>query len=267
MKYSILLFLFLEFAVYSVAQTSIDTAVAFTVKDTEGNTYQLYDILDQGNTVVIDFFTVTCGPCATYASEISQSYSHFGCNSGNVVYLGINWGDDNTQVHEFGQTYGAFYPEVSGLEGNGNHVVADYGVLSYPTVIIIRPDHSIAEKFIWPPSALHLDSLVNEQGGIPMDCNTAVSEKQPFSLPGIIQSISPNPALSHAVLKLDAIPGNYSFCLFASSGKLVKRIPAIQVSAREESFDLELSFIPPGYYILQVLAGNSVVDRRPFIVF
>lgn len=41
------------------AQTLLDTAVNFTVKDSYGNTLILYDILDEGKIVVIDFFSTT----------------------------------------------------------------------------------------------------------------------------------------------------------------------------------------------------------------
>jgi len=39
------------------AQTTLDTAVNFTVKDTYGNNHELFDILDEGKIVVIDFFS------------------------------------------------------------------------------------------------------------------------------------------------------------------------------------------------------------------
>jgi len=39
------------------AQTLLDTALNFSVKDTYGNTIILYDILDEGKIVVIDFFS------------------------------------------------------------------------------------------------------------------------------------------------------------------------------------------------------------------
>jgi hypothetical protein len=39
------------------AQTLLDTALNFSVKDTYGNTLMLYDILDEGKIVVIDFFS------------------------------------------------------------------------------------------------------------------------------------------------------------------------------------------------------------------
>ena len=42
-----------------VAQTTLDTAVNFTVKDTYGNNIHLFDILNAGQIVVIDFFSTT----------------------------------------------------------------------------------------------------------------------------------------------------------------------------------------------------------------
>ena len=39
------------------AQTTLDTAVNFSVKDTYGNNINLFDILNEGKIVVIDFFS------------------------------------------------------------------------------------------------------------------------------------------------------------------------------------------------------------------
>ena len=42
-----------------VAQTTLDTAVNFSVKDVMGNTHELFDILEEDKIVVIDFFSAT----------------------------------------------------------------------------------------------------------------------------------------------------------------------------------------------------------------
>lgn len=44
-------------SILSIAQTTLDTALNFLVKDPYGNTVQLFDILDEGKLVVIDFFS------------------------------------------------------------------------------------------------------------------------------------------------------------------------------------------------------------------
>jgi hypothetical protein len=41
----------------AISQTTLDTAQNFSVKDTYGNTIDLFDILDEGKIVVIDFFS------------------------------------------------------------------------------------------------------------------------------------------------------------------------------------------------------------------
>ncbi len=56
---SIILF-FMSAGLMSVmAQTTLDTAVNFSVKDVKGNTHELFDILEDDKIVVIDFFSAT----------------------------------------------------------------------------------------------------------------------------------------------------------------------------------------------------------------
>ncbi|NPD46403.1 MULTISPECIES: hypothetical protein [unclassified Lentimicrobium] len=43
----------------SFAQTPLTEAVDFTATDTEGHTWNLFDLLDEGKYVVIDFFFTT----------------------------------------------------------------------------------------------------------------------------------------------------------------------------------------------------------------
>ena len=59
MKKILFLVLGTLFALSIYAQTMLDTAVNFTIKDTHGNLYELFDILDGGQMVVIDFFSTT----------------------------------------------------------------------------------------------------------------------------------------------------------------------------------------------------------------
>ncbi len=173
------LFVFLIAALSLSAQVAVETAPDFTVKDVDGNQHHLYDYLDNGKLVVIDFFTTNCGPCQTYASEVSASYEYFGCNYADVIYLGINWGSDNDLVRQFDSVWGAYYPSVSGLQGGGNAVVDLYQVQSYPTVILIAPDRSILNNHIWPPAAVNINAEVLTAGGIPMSCTVNAGLLQP----------------------------------------------------------------------------------------
>ena len=57
MKKTFLTILLAGFLVAGIAQTTLDTALNFSVKDTYGNTINLFDVLDEQKIVVIDFFS------------------------------------------------------------------------------------------------------------------------------------------------------------------------------------------------------------------
>ena len=246
------------------AQTSLDTAVNFTVKDVNGITYHLNEFLEQGKIVVVDFFTITCGACTTYAPMISDSYNHFGCNTSNVVFLGINWGADNAGVTDFGITNGVDYPEISGTEGNGNHVVADYQVLSYPTVILIMPDTYIAEKYIWPPTTAHLDSIIASYGGITSNCYTPVlPASKVTAVKNKILSVFPNPASSIATC-ITSVTSISSLEIRSMTGcEVMNRMTLLP----GKSTHINIEKLPQGYYVLMLRNKEGmVVDKKQLIV-
>ena len=59
------------------AQTSLTTAVDFTVTDVHGEIYNLFSILDSGKHVIIDFFFTTCPPCIASVPVLNQSFLKF----------------------------------------------------------------------------------------------------------------------------------------------------------------------------------------------
>ncbi len=125
------------------AQTSLTEAVDFTVTDCYGEEIRLFDILDRGQYVLIDFFFMNCTPCQTVAPKVVEAYKALGCNQHEVFFMEISPVDNNDVCQWWAERYEVEYPTV-GQFGGGGDVDYIYGISSYPTFVLIAPDRSIA---------------------------------------------------------------------------------------------------------------------------
>ncbi|MBT3209301.1 MAG: T9SS type A sorting domain-containing protein [Bacteroidetes bacterium] len=157
------------------SQTPLTTAVDFNVTDINGFQLNLFNYLNSGNFVVIYFFTSGNPQSQDSVSYINQSYTDFGCNDGNVLFFAINWGENDADVQQFVFNYGIEYPTVSGINGGGNIVVSEYGIgiTSFPTAILIAPDHSIIEQDLVISNSTQ---TIVENGGITQTCVDLISD-------------------------------------------------------------------------------------------
>jgi thiol-disulfide isomerase/thioredoxin len=135
----------------------------FKIIDIYGNEHQLYnDYLNQGKYVFVDFFSRTCGTCQYIAPMIDTVYRNFGCNCGDIIFLGIASGNNDSVIFNFAQTYGMSFPTASGLEGGGNIVFQQYGYNYTPYKILIDPQHKIiVDNLYFNSTKVLRDSLLN----------------------------------------------------------------------------------------------------------
>lgn len=132
----------------AIAQDAPD----FTITDIEGIERNLYETLDAGYIVMIDFFFVACPPCQASAPEIqaiSEDYA-----DKNVVVWSISDRDSNAAIEGYENQFGLDYP-AAGSEGGGAEVVdlysSNFNFTGFPTIAIVCPDRSINWD-IWPYS-------------------------------------------------------------------------------------------------------------------
>ena len=172
MKKLFTLILALAFGFGLKAQCPLTQAVDFTATDVHGTEVHLFDILDGGQAVLIDFFFTTCGPCQQATPKIVESYYAMGCNMHDVFYMEIATGDSDAACLNWVNTYGVEYPTISGQAG-GTGICSQYGIGQYPTVILIMPDHQIVIQDLWPIN--NAQTVINqlEAHGLQQhDCNT-----------------------------------------------------------------------------------------------
>jgi thiol-disulfide isomerase/thioredoxin len=260
MKKIFLPFFFCMSLVVSYAQTTLDTAVNFQVKDIYGATHKLFDILDSNKYVVLNFHTTSCGPCVTYAPDMQQAYMQYGENLGNVYFLGIVWGASNIAVHDFDSTYGITYPCVSGSQGNGNSVILSFDIQSYPTAILIAPDHYIVNKYMYPPSFQVLDSNLSAVLG-----TTGINlDQQDHSQ--FVGNIYPNPVLSTVDLKFK-IPATVSlqFAIVNVIGEKLIEKQAAEFEPGIHQQNIDATGLKPGVYFLQIFNGKKAIKTFKFV--
>ena len=160
------------------AQCPLTQAVDFTATDCHGTEIHLFDILDSGQAVLIDFFFTTCGPCQQATPKVVESYYAMGCNMHDVFYMEISDRDSDAACQTWCQNYGVEYPTISGAAG-GSGICNTYQIGAFPTVILIMPDRSIVIQDLWPiNNAQTIISALEQHGLQQHDCDAPSYDPQ-----------------------------------------------------------------------------------------
>ncbi len=231
------------------AQPAVDHAIDFTATDIHGNQIHLFDILDQGKYVLLDFFFTTCSGCIDIQPSMVQAYQRLGCNQHEVFFIEVTYDDNAAAATNWCNHYGVEYPTIS-RENGGLTIDSQYGIGAYPTVILIAPDRSFAISDLWPiSSAQTIVNALAPYGIQEHDCATGIAD------PTAQESKAyPNPADEFILLE----DQNASSCtVFDIMGKLMGRYENLDGQLRISTGDW-----PSGFYFLQTDKGL----RQKFIV-
>jgi len=162
------------------------TAPNWTMTDLNGVTHTLYDYLDQGKTVVIDFSATWCGPCWAYHNThiLKDLYNQKGPPGTNQVMVFFIEGDPDTPVSAL---YGGAGSQGNWVEGTPYPIIDDgtgqtsnaYQITYFPTLYAICPDRKIYE-----PGQVSLQTWINWIGSCSMNISATVDNADCYGLPG-----------------------------------------------------------------------------------
>ena len=116
---------------YKIGSTMGD----FTQTDTDGNTYNLYQLLKEKDLVILNFWFVNCGPCKAefpYFEAINEKYD-------NVQLLTMNHLDSEKDILALREQMGVTFPMISENIG----FQQGFGITAYPTTVFIAPNGKI----------------------------------------------------------------------------------------------------------------------------
>jgi hypothetical protein len=145
--------LYMLFAVLTISTTALaqltDGSIApdFTATDINGEVWNLYDLLDEGNTVILDFSATWCGPCWNYAlgGTLEDMYSTFGPEGTGDLYVFYLESDDSTTSADLNGTGTATTGDWVSITNfpiidNASNIFDSYSNTYYPTIYTVCPD-------------------------------------------------------------------------------------------------------------------------------
>lgn len=117
----------------------------FTLTDIDGASHTLYDYLDQGKVVVLDFFATWCTPCNNNASEVERVYEDYGPDGNNTIMMFLlessgRSDSDLEALQSFITTHNVTCPSFHECENTD--VPSDYEIGYFPTYYIVYSDRS-----------------------------------------------------------------------------------------------------------------------------
>lgn len=152
------------------AQTPLTEAVNFKSIAHGGEEIELFEILDNGQYVILDFFFSTCGPCKEYAPRIVEAYYRLGSNEKDVYIMEISPSDHGASYSAAGwiEEFNIPYPTIHTRTGGdtGDSIYAWYQVVACPTLVLIAPDHKILLQDYKPKSAESFVEFLSTTYGI-----------------------------------------------------------------------------------------------------
>lgn len=117
----------------------------FTYSDIDGQTHNLYDYLDQGYSVVLNYFTYWCQSCQDAGPSLDHFYNTYSVNNDLVKVIGFETSTLNSQnvagidIPSMLVNWGIEYPVIN---SDGLASIFSSYVEEYPTYIVICPDKS-----------------------------------------------------------------------------------------------------------------------------
>ena len=224
-------------------------ALDFSVVDIHGNAFDLFEKLDGGQFVFIDFFNYTCISCREAIPYIVESYYRYGCNTGDVFYVEINATHGDALCFQWCEEFGVEFPTIS-RDGGAGKFSALYHIDASPHFTLIAPDHSIVldgghSGFV----VTDLQSIIDafEPLGIRVqDCNTNTEELEREAA-----TMYPNPADRFVNLSMKE---SRVIRVFNVMGQLVGSFVA-----EEDPHRLATESYPEGIYFIQ--ADGKYVGR------
>ena len=244
---------------FASKQLNAQTVADFTVTTIHGETFNLYEKLDEGKYVFLDFFFETCQPCIDMIPEMNEIFIEYGCNnSDDIFFLAIDALGTDESILAFKETYNSKLPAVSSEEGGGSAVADALTDNAYPFLLLISPEREIVAN-IYPPTYESITSTYDsfsiptapDACGIVSSVDDVLTEKL---------NVFPNPASDNLTVTW-ATTETKSIKIIDTFGKVITEI---NVTGTDRSTQVNTDNLASGTYILITNNAQGINGRILF---
>lgn len=233
------------------------TAMDFTQDDCNGNAHHLFETLDQGKVVIMEFFMTNCTPCINAGNALKPHFEDLQlAYPGMVEWYHIGFTDSYTCETVATWVTNNNFPSVP--FNNGAAMVAYYGGFGMPTIVVVGgTDHAV------------LFAEVGFSAGDEMEVHDVVVE---FFASNVLAEQVNNDltvnALYNSSTESLTIAWNSSsqkadkIEIFTVSGQLVSSVRNVTGS----SYAINVPEIPSGIYIIKVVSEGKTNTQRISII-
>ncbi len=141
----------------SVAPEVGSLAPAWTLESVDAGKVSLQDY--QGQTVLLNFWAVWCGPCVVEMPLLQARFEDYGTRG--LAVLGINFDDPVEDVEIFKESLGLTFPI---LLDPGGRIQDLYRIRGYPSSIFVDPEGVIRVVHIGIMTEGQLDGYLEDLG-------------------------------------------------------------------------------------------------------
>lgn len=257
------IFTLFSFCIMLNLATAQTVAPDFTVTTTHGETFNLYETLDQGKTVVIDIFFVNCPPCNAIAPDIQQLNMEWGDGQGDVVFLSLTDVDTNAEILPYEEmhslTFSAAGRDNGGTEACSPYVSGQFGqFFGYPTISVIAPDKTL-DYDLWGGSDEETISLIDAsivETGASKDAINSTYESEGIAA----LNAFPNPVINDLQVTFELVESTtVEVTVVNTMGQIVSEIQTGKLSAGEQMINIDMEDLANGLYIVELKGDKSTL--------
>lgn len=117
---------------YAVGSTMAD----FTLSDTDGNVYNLYELLEEKDLVILDFWYCTCAPCKKEFPYFEEALDRYG---DDIELLAVNPLDSLDSIVALREELGSTFPMLRDTV----NLYRGFDVTAYPVTVFIDSDGKV----------------------------------------------------------------------------------------------------------------------------